>query len=271
MNAERDVGGAPLDWSPWLLQPQAAGVLCDYDGRLAPIVEDRDRAAPISGASTLLAQLAGKLPVVGVVSGRPLDFLLANLGPLDGVSFFGLYGLERLYGRGRDHGVREVSQAALAWKDVMALAAAEAAVAVPEGVEVEHKGLTFVLHFRRRPELASWALGWAREAALEKGLTVQPGRLSVEVLPPVASGKDTVVEELSTPLRALCYLGDDRGDLPAFDALRRLRSAGKATLAVGVASPEQPPELAGVVDLMVSGPDGAVRLLRELAGRLGCG
>lgn len=271
MNEERDAGGAPVDWSPWVLQPLAAGVLCDYDGTLAPIVEDRDRAVPLSGAPTLLAQLARKLSVVGVVSGRPLEFLLANLGPLEGVSFFGLYGLERLYGRGRDQGVREVSQAALAWKDVMELVAAEAEVAAPAGVEVEHKGLTFVLHSRRRPELASWALGWAREAALKKGLTVQPGRLSVEVLPPVASGKDTVVEELSTPLRALCYLGDDRGDLPAFHALRRLRCAGKATLAVGVASPEQPPELAGAVDLLVSGPDGVLRLLRELASRLGCG
>lgn len=264
------IGVPPVDWSAWAMQPSAGGLLCDYDGTLAPIVEDRDHAEPLAGVTRTLTQLAGRLQVVGVVSGRPLEFLVPKLGPPKGVSLFGLYGLERLYGGPEGQGAARVSEAALAWKDVVGLAAAQAELAAPPGVEVERKGFSFALHSRRHPELASWALEWARDKALEKGLVVQPGRLSVELLPPVGFGKGTVVEDVSKSLRALCYIGDDSGDLPAFEALRRLRCTGKATLAVGVASPEQPAELAGVVDLLVSGPDGVLQLLRGLARRLGC-
>lgn len=267
MNGE-EAAPVKLDWSIWLAHPLSAGLLCDYDGTLAPVVEDRDKAVPLPGAPEVLAKLAGRLALVGVVSGRPLEYLLANLGTVKGLSLFGLYGLERLEGGRRGQGAPQapqVSQAALAWEGTIQRAASEAERALPAGVEVERKGLTFVLHSRRHPELAPRALEWARDMAEEKGLKVQSGRLSVELLPPVASGKGAVVEELSTALQALCYIGDDRGDLPAFEALHRLRSAGKATFGVGVASPEQPPELAGAVDLLVDGPPGALRLLEQLA------
>ena len=232
-------------------------MLCDYDGTLAPVVEERDKALPLPGVADLLARLAQRLAVVGVVSGRPLTYLRANLGPVAGLSLFGLYGLERSAG--------DVDPAVLAWKDVIGVAAAEAERQAPAGVEVENKGLSFTLHVRRRPEMASWAMEWAKETAGVKGLAVQPGRLSIELLPPVAVSKGAVVNELSAGLKALCYIGDDRGDLSAFVALSELRSTGKATLAVGVASPEQPPELAGAVDLMVEGPAGALGLLESLA------
>jgi trehalose 6-phosphate phosphatase len=77
--------------------------------------------------------------------------------------------------------------------------------------------------------------------------------------------KGTVVAGLSTELSSVCFFGDDVGDLPAFDALRSLRSEGKTTIAVGVESPEQPDELADAVDLLVGGPEEAVALLRSLA------
>jgi trehalose 6-phosphate phosphatase len=233
-------------------------LLCDYDGTLAPVVEERDRAVPWPGVAELLAPLAQRFAVVGVVSGRPLTYLRANLGPVPGLLLFGLYGLERSAGG--------VDRAALAWKDIIGEAVAEAELRAPAGVEVENKGLSFTLHVRRRPEMASWAVEFAKAIAAEKGLAVQPGRLSVELLPPLPASKGAVVDELSTGLQAICYIGDDRGDLPAFATLRELRSAGKVTLAVGVASPEQPPELAGAVDLMVDGPAGVLGLLESLAG-----
>jgi trehalose 6-phosphate phosphatase len=127
------------------------------------------------------------------------------------------------------------------------------------------KGLTLVLHARRAPETLQWAQRWAAERATSTGLVAQPGRFSVELLPPVRSDKGTVVEELTTGLDAACFFGDDVGDLPAFSALRRLRFAGKTTIAVGVESPEQPDELASAVDLLIGGPEEAVALLRSLA------
>jgi trehalose 6-phosphate phosphatase len=87
----------------------------------------------------------------------------------------------------------------------------------------------------------------------------------VELLPPVAMNKGRVVEELAAPVDAVCFVGDDTGDLPAFAALERLRSAGKKTAGVGVRSPEQPEALRGVVDWFVDGPSGVVELLGALA------
>jgi trehalose 6-phosphate phosphatase len=257
VSARLPASGAGADWSPWLSEPDAAGLLCDYDGTLAPVVDERDKAVPWPGVADLLARLSQRLSVVGVVSGRPFTYLRAHLGSVAGLSLFGLYGLERSAG--------EVGPAVAAWKDVIALAAAEAERQAPAGVEVENKGLSFTLHVRRRPEMASWAMEWAKKTAGVKGLAVQPGRLSIELLPPVAISKGAVVNELAAGLKALCYIGDDRGDLSAFAALRELRSAGMSTLAVGVASPEQPPELAGAVDLMVEGPAGVLGLLEGLA------
>jgi trehalose 6-phosphate phosphatase len=85
------------------------------------------------------------------------------------------------------------------------------------------------------------------------------------LLPPVRFDKGTVVEELTGALSAVCFFGDDIGDLPAFRALRRLRSEGKTTIGVGVESPEQPDELANAVDLLVRGPEQALALLSSLA------
>jgi trehalose 6-phosphate phosphatase len=61
-------------------------------------------------------------------------------------------------------------------------------------------------------------------------------------------------------------LGDDLGDLPAFDALDRHVAAAPAhtALRVGVRSSEAPAELIERADLLVDGPDGALTTLRAL-------
>ncbi len=46
--------------------------------------------------------------------------------------------------------------------------------------------------------------------------------MSWELRPPVPTDKGTVVTELAAGLAAVCFVGDDTGDLPAFEALRRL-------------------------------------------------
>src|SRR5688500_1645696 len=83
---------------PLCSAPQSAAVITDFDGTLAPIVEDPALAAALPGAPELLRRLARCYARVAVVSGRPAAFL-ADALQLDGseaVIASGLYGLELL-------------------------------------------------------------------------------------------------------------------------------------------------------------------------------
>ena len=88
--------------------------------------------------------------------------------------------------------------------------------------------------------------------------------MSVELHPPLDADKGAVVEELSNGMTAACFLGDDRGDLPAFDALDRLAAGGMHTVKIAVASSEAPAELLERADVVVDGVAGSLAVLRAL-------
>jgi trehalose 6-phosphate phosphatase len=232
----------------------------DYDGTLSGMAEDRAKAYPLPGARQALELLAQRLAVVAVVSGRPVEYLSSQVGGVPGLLLIGLYGLER-----SQDGRKQILPGAQAWLGAISSLARAAEREVPPGVEVESKGLTVALHARRRPDALDWLKHWSQQRALDSGLQLLTGRMSMEFLPPVAMDKGVVVDELASGLEAACFFGDDTGDFPAFAALGRLRAAGKRTAAVGVESPEQPDGLAGAVDLLVDSPQSAVALLSHLA------
>jgi trehalose 6-phosphate phosphatase len=244
---------------PWLTSPETAGVFTDFDGTLAPIVDDPAAAGPLPGAEAVLAGLAERFARVAVISGRPVAYLLEQLGGAGSVILSGLYGLERA----RAGTVEEVP-AALPWREVVARVAGEAEAAAPPGVRVERKGLAVTLHVRTAPEQARWVEEWAAARAAETGLVAHPGKMSVELRPPVDADKGTVVTELARGLEAVCFLGDDRGDLPAFAALSELSAGGVQTLAVAVSSHEAPAELLEAADIVVPDPEAALFLLETL-------
>jgi trehalose 6-phosphate phosphatase len=136
-------------------------------------------------------------------------------------------------------------------------------VATP-GVTVERKGLTVTVHYRAVPLQAESVLATAKAAAERTGLVWHAGKMSVELRPPVETDKGSVVAELASGLAAVCFIGDDRGDLPAFQELARIRTRGVATLAVAVSGAETPSEVLDRADLVVEGPAG----VRELLGQL---
>ena len=242
---------------PWLEHPRRAGVLLDFDGTLAPIVADPASARALPGVPDVLAGLAARYRVVAVVSGRPAAFLAAHL-PAPGVQRWGSYGLERL----ADDGTVTVLPQAETWRDAVASVVARARQAAPDGVEVESKGLSLTLHVRRAPALAAWARSFAHSEAGRTGLTVHDARMSVELRPPLAVDKGTVVDRVvaETGVTAACFAGDDRGDLLAFRALDRVAHP----LRIAVASRESPPELLEAADVVVEGPSGLLDLLRAL-------
>ena len=244
---------------PFVRRPERAAVVTDFDGTLAPIVTDPAAARPLAVVPDLLRRLAARFARVAVVSGRPAAFLLDHLGA-GGVSLHGIYGLEAF-----DRDGRVVANAdAASWEPVVADVAERTRLRAPAGVTVEPKGLSLTLHFRGSPSADNEARAWVEAEAARTGLVVHAGRRSYELRPPVPLDKGTVVEGLGAGLDAVCFAGDDVGDLAAFDALDRLARRGACALRVGVRSAEAPDELLERADIVVEGPEGAVALLERL-------
>lgn len=249
---------------PLVAAPARSAVLVDFDGSLAPIVDDPRAAVPLPAALAALDALVGKLGLVGVVSGRPVAFLRDALA-LDGVAYVGQYGLERLV----DGAVLEDPRVA-PMVETVAAAAADAEARFPH-LYVERKGRVAVtLHWRRSPEEGDAASAWASEAGARLGLTVYPTRMAVELRPPVPVDKGSAVEQLCAGLDAALFAGDDHGDLAAFDALDRLVAVGSlgAAVRVGVRSSEEPAEIVARADIHVDGPAGLAALLADLAAEI---
>jgi trehalose 6-phosphate phosphatase len=244
--------------APFVERPGQAALLLDFDGTLSPIVDVPAEARPLAGAAEVLELLVARFAVVAVVSGRPASFLEPLLPA--GVVISGIYGLETV----RD-GVRSDHSGAGAWREAVADAARRSQEDGPVGMAVESKELSLTLHYRERPELEAAVLEWAAAQAQLSGLVPRRARMSVELHPPVAADKGTAVQSLVTGVEAVCFVGDDRGDLPAFDALDRLEARGMEVVRVAVASNEVPGDLIERADLVLDGPSAVLDLLRQLA------
>jgi trehalose 6-phosphate phosphatase len=243
--------------APLRAAPDRTAVLLDFDGTVSPIVSDPEQARPLEGVPELLGRLAEQYAVVAVISGRPVSFLQRWLPR--SVLLSGIYGLEVV----RD-GVREDRPGVEEWRGVVAEAATAAEADGPEGMTVECKGLSLTLHFRVEPELQDEVRAYAAGEAARSGLVVRSARMSVELHPPIDTDKGTAVREIVGDLGAACFLGDDFGDLPAFDALDELAAAGRSTVKVAVRSNEAPPEMLARADVVVDGPEGAKDVLEGL-------
>jgi trehalose 6-phosphate phosphatase len=244
-----------------------AALCLDFDGTLAPIVDDPDDAAPLPGTLELLGRLATRFRAVALVSGRPARFL-ADRAPAPGVAHVGLYGMELV----TDGQVR-VDPEVDAWRGTVAEARADLAAhpaVTGSGAYLEDKGLSVGVHLRRVADPGRWAgplEAAAGEVAERHGLRVAPGKLVWELRPPIDRDKGDAVQRVVDEVgaRVLAMAGDDLGDLAAFATVERLVRAGGAGLRIAVASDESPPELLAAADLVVQGPEGLRELLERLA------
>lgn len=235
-----------------------AVIAIDFDGTLAPIVDDPGLAAPAEGAIDALVALAAHVAVVAVVSGRPVSYLSRYVPPQ--ILVVGLYGLESM-----KDGKMEVHSNAGVWRETMADVATAAQLQGPKAMFVESKGLSITLHYRGRPELAEKVEEYSRKAARSAGLRLRPARMSFELHPPIDEDKGTVLRRLAADLSGpVVYLGDDVGDLPAFDALDDLAAQGRPTARICVSSPEVSSELIDRADLVLNGPNAVVAFLQRL-------
>lgn len=262
---------------PLLVAPATTALLTDFDGTLSPIVRTPDAARPVDGTAEVLAELSRRFAVVAVISGRPVDFLAERLlltGPTGtpdhptrrppGPQLVGLYGLERGDGTG---GVT-VEPAAAEWRPVVDATAVRLRSSVPPGVLVETKGLAVTVHWRTAPDRAEAAAAAAQAESERTGLVAHAGRLSLELRPPLAIDKGSVVRSLVAGCTAAVYFGDDLGDLPAFEALHQMgQGSALSALCVAVADEESDPLVVESADLVLDGPVAALATLRWLAGQ----
>jgi trehalose 6-phosphate phosphatase len=180
----------------------------DFDGTLAPIVEDRARACMRPETRALLRATALLYPCA-VVSGRTRSDVAARVSDVPLVAVVGCHGAEAGFGP-LDRGLeRRVA----GWR-----AALERALRGCEGLEIEDKRFGIALHYRRAP---SWRDAERRALAAAEaleGAVVFGGHAVVNVVPQDAPTKGDALRELCERLRArvALYVGDDRTDEEAF-------------------------------------------------------
>lgn len=262
-------------------------VCLDFDGVLAPIVEDPSEAHVHPEARDALVALSEVCRAIAVVTGRPARQAI-ELGGLEEVGaameergrtlyLRGQYGNERWdSAAGRVESPRPPAGLASFEAELPAvLREHDAADAF-----VEDKVLAIGVHTRRLPDPDA-ALERLREPvaalAARYDLAVEPGRQVLEVRAPGAD-KGAAVRDLleQTGAGAVLFAGDDLGDVAAFDAVTELRDAAARHgtplpgLLVASASEATPvPELVSRADVVVDGPDGVLALLRLLVDDAG--
>jgi trehalose 6-phosphate phosphatase len=263
-------------------QPHRALVAVDFDGTLAPIAADPTWARPHPGASDVLRRLAGSIRAVAVVTGRPAGVAASLLGftaaaPPPNVYVTGHYGFETwtpnagvVTGTGvatpADRLAPDPDLAARIDAVRSALPTLLRDVGAPPGTAIEDKGASVAVHVRRTQhpgdalELIQPVLS---ELAAAYGLRLEPGRLVLE-LRPSGTDKGTALTDLvnAVDARAACFIGDDLGDLAAFDALDAMRVRGLSALAASSGSVVA--EVVARADLVLAGPDAVVAFLDSL-------
>jgi trehalose 6-phosphate phosphatase len=178
----------------------------DFDGTLAPIVDDPGAAAMPETTRALLGRLARAYPCA-VISGRSLGDLRGRLRGLPSIQLVGNHGLEP--SRSADAFARKVAR----WVPEL-----ERRLAPFPGVTVEDKTFSVAVHYRR-----SRGKGRARSeilaCAAELGpLRVIGGKQVVNLLPEGAPHKGIALRAARE--RARCdtavYVGDDETDEDVF-------------------------------------------------------
>jgi trehalose 6-phosphate phosphatase len=256
-----------------LSDPARTVVALDYDGTLAPIVDDPTRAVPAAGAVDALAALTGVVGHVVVLTGRPAADIarlldLDNRADLGRLLVLGQYGAERRDGASGQISRPDPPSSLVAVRRAIPALLEQAAAA---NAYVEDKGLAVAVHLRRLPDAQpafDRVVGPLTTLGEAHGLRVEPGRLVVELRAP-GSDKGLALAALLSEVeaRTVVVVGDDLGDVAAFEAADRFRAVdGQAGLLVCSGSAEVT-ALAERADLVVDGPVGVVALIGELVAR----
>jgi trehalose 6-phosphate phosphatase len=243
-----------------VLAERPSALVTDVDGTLSRIVSRPEDAKVEETARVSLRRLAGLLDLVAVITGREESVARGMVG-VDELTYVGSYAMDSTRG--------------LTFEAVApALTLVEQVLEAMPCVELEHKDVSFALHYRncidadRVEEELQEAL---QPIALTTGTKLLPGKQVIEVAPAALPDKGTALTGLllENEIRGAVFVGDDLADAGAFRELRARRAEGRAQgLCIAVVDDETPQGVRDAADLELRGVDDVEHFLEMLAERL---
>jgi trehalose 6-phosphate phosphatase len=180
----------------------------DYDGTLAPIVTDRDRAFMRPHTRALLDALTRHYPCA-IISGRGCDDVFAKLEGIAVKYVIGNHGLEP------NEGLSSFAN------DIATIVPElQQSLGGHEGVDIENKRYSLSIHYRRaKDQAATRAAIHEAISRLSRPMRVVLGKLVVNVIPQNAPHKGDALVALRAQEGAeiALFVGDDVTDEDVFE------------------------------------------------------
>lgn len=205
----------------------------DFDGVLAPLVDDPSTSAPIPGSVDALRELAALDGVtVAMISGRDLPTLrqLSTIGQDEPIVLIGSHGAQPSI----ELPTGQLWDDAAGQRLTRVITALDRVADEHPGTRVERKSAGAALHTRGlADDIANAALKAAERAADDlAGVHVIAGKSVLEI-GVLDTSKGAALQAMAklTGSAATCYLGDDRTDERAFEVLPA--AEGHVTIKVG--------------------------------------
>lgn len=254
-------------------RPGQVMLALDFDGTLAPIIDDPESAHAEPAAVAALSRLGSLLGSIVVITGRPARTAVRlggfrDAAGLRSMTVLGQYGVERWDADGDRFELPPTPEGILHVQEELPELLARLGLA---DARIEDKGRAIGVHTRELPQPAAAFEQLAeplRELADRHQLKLEPGKNVWEIR---AAGIDkgdalrAIVAEKAAEL--VIFAGDDLGDLPAFEAVERFRTEGRPGLLICSASHEED-ALTEHADLVLDGPAGVAEWLDRLADSL---
>jgi trehalose 6-phosphate phosphatase len=178
----------------------------DFDGTLAPIVDDPAQAYMTSNTRELLWQVSRRYPVI-VLTGRAQPDALRRVRGVGALEVLGNHGIEPR------HAANRFTQQVRQWRPVL-----DACAADWPGVWVEDKIYSVAVHYRVARDKEQALAAILETTAELQGARIIQGKAVVNVVPHDAPDKGVALarEQERLGCNTAIYVGDDQTDEQAF-------------------------------------------------------